>query len=151
MTDKKISDPMEILEGLAVRLHKIEGKVNQMEEKMDLLISLIRSNNEVKIGSVKVEAESMFEDESSFDDEPYSRFGPFVGGRGVGPFVGGRGGDPFVGDRGGDPFVFGRGGDPFVFGRGGGPFVGGRGSRGLFVGGRYAGGRCGGQGFCGAC
>lgn len=148
MTNQKISDPMEILEGLAVRLHRIEGKVNQMEEKMDMLISLIRSNNEVKIGFVKAEAESMFEDESSFDDEPYSRFGPFVGGRGVGPFVGGRGGDPFVGDRGGDPFVFGHGGDPFVFGRGGGPFVGGRG---LFVGGRYAGGRCGGQGFCGAC
>ncbi|XP_002891479.2 LOW QUALITY PROTEIN: uncharacterized protein LOC9327541 [Arabidopsis lyrata subsp. lyrata] len=53
MTNQKISDPMEILEGLAVRLHRIEGKVNQMEEKMDMLISLIRSNNEVKIGFVK--------------------------------------------------------------------------------------------------
>ncbi|KAG7599900.1 hypothetical protein ISN44_As06g040670 [Arabidopsis suecica] len=96
-TEKKISDAMEILEGFGVRLH-------QMEEKLDLLISLIRSNNEVKIGSVKAEAESMSVDGSSSDEEPYSRFGASG------------------------------------FGRGGG--------RGLFVGGRFAGGRCGGQGLC---
>jgi hypothetical protein len=45
-TEMKISDAMEMLEGFGIRLHK-------MEEKMDLLISLFRSNNEVKIGSVK--------------------------------------------------------------------------------------------------
>ncbi|CAL9218198.1 unnamed protein product [Arabidopsis halleri] len=102
-TEKKISDAMEMLEGFGVRLH-------QMEEKIDMLISLVRSNNEVKIGSVKAEAESMSVDGSSSDEEPNSRFGASG------------------------------------FGRGGGPFVGG--GRGLFVGGRFAGGRCGGQGFC---
>ncbi|CAD5315006.1 unnamed protein product [Arabidopsis thaliana] len=66
-TEMKISDAMEMLEGFGIRLHK-------MEEKMDLLISLFRSNNEVKIGSVKPEAESMSVDGSSSDEEPYSRF-----------------------------------------------------------------------------
>ncbi|CAH2051709.1 unnamed protein product [Thlaspi arvense] len=124
-TEKKISDAMEIMEGFDVRLH-------QIEEKMDPLISLIRSNNEVKIGSVKAEAEFMPMDGSSLDEEPAqplsddSRFGRFV--RGRGPFVG-----PYV--RG--SFVRGR--SPVFRGRG------------LFVGGRYAGGRCGGLGHCGGC
>ncbi|CAE5959705.1 unnamed protein product [Arabidopsis arenosa] len=94
MTEKKISDAIEMLEGFGVRLH-------QMEEKIDLLISLIRSNNEVKIGSVKAEAESMSVDGSSSDEEPYSRFGASGfgrggrGGGGRGLFVGGR----FAGGR----------------------------------------------------
>ncbi|EOA36258.1 hypothetical protein CARUB_v10010431mg [Capsella rubella] len=109
-TEKNISDQMEILEGYGARL-------NRIEENMDLLISLIRSNHGVKTTFWKAyEAESMPMDESSDEEpSPFSRtFGGF--GRGRGPLIGG----------------------------GGGPHN-------LFVGGRFAGGRCGGHGFCGSC
>ncbi|CAH2051718.1 unnamed protein product [Thlaspi arvense] len=140
-TEKKISDAMEIMEGLGVRLHKIEGKVDRIEEKMDLLISLIMSNNDDKLVSVKAEAESMPMDESYSDEEPAKIFsdekkiGDFPSnpifsrpGTSAGIFVD----EKKIGDYPSNP----------IFNHPGG---------GLFVGGRFSGGRCGGQGLCTFC
>ncbi|KAF3552308.1 hypothetical protein DY000_02005372 [Brassica cretica] len=166
MDEKKISDVMEILQVLSDRLKTIEEKMDcrrqKMEEKMDLLISSI---------SVKAEADNMSIDESSFgqeSDERYSndRFGRFSDGPGqerydrflFGPGLGqetfdrfGRvSGGPGRGQETDDRFgrFFNDGGQytddrllRFFNGRG----------RGLNVGGRFAGGRCGGQGYCGTC
>ena len=127
--EKERSDTKEIIKVFADRLQK-------MEEKMDLLISLINSNNEasvsVKTRSVKAERESYEEPckkkakidaktqtkESTSDDSSGesdenkndSRFFSARGGRGRG-----------------------------------------RGRRDLYAGGPFAGGRCGGDGFCGKC
>ncbi|CAH8354201.1 unnamed protein product [Eruca vesicaria subsp. sativa] len=153
--DEKIS--MEILQGLADLLQKIEEKINcrfqKMEEKMDLLISSI---------NVKAEAENMSIDESSFAQEPddgfrrfsdfphqrsYERFDRFLYGPGRGQQTYDRSGRGQQTDHRFGPFFNGRGQytderfSPFFNGRG----------RGLDVGGRFAGGRCGGQGFCGYC
>ncbi|KAG2293793.1 hypothetical protein Bca52824_040462 [Brassica carinata] len=148
MDEKKISDVMEILQGLSDRLKTIE-------EKMDC----------------RPEADNMSIDESSFgqeSDERYSndRFGRFSDGPGqerydrflFGPGLGqetfdrfGRvSGGPGRGQETDDRFgrFFNDGGQytddrllRFFNGRG----------RGLNVGGRFAGGRCGGQGYCGTC
>ncbi|CAH8331021.1 unnamed protein product [Eruca vesicaria subsp. sativa] len=158
--DEKISDVMEILLGLSGRLQKMEEKMEcrfqEMEEKMDLLFSS------------KVEAENMsIDDESSFrqeSDESGNRFVRFSDDRdrrsyershrffgpGHGQQTYDRSGccqetdhDSFsrffngYGQYGDDRF------DRFFNRRGRG--------RGLHVGGRFAGGRCGGQGFCGGC
>lgn len=149
MDEKKISDVMEILQGLSDRLKTIQEnmdcRLQKMEERMDLLISSI---------SEKAKADNMSIDESSFgqeSDERYSndRFGRFSDGPGQERY---------------DRFLFGPGRGQETddrFGRffnGGGQysddrllrFFIGRG-RGLNVGGRFAGGRCGGQGYCGHC
>ncbi|RID52693.1 hypothetical protein BRARA_G00142 [Brassica rapa] len=128
--EKERSDTKEIIEGLADRLQK-------MEEKMDLLISLINSNSEasvsVKTRSVKAERESYEEpckkkaktdaktqtkestsDDSSEESDENKSDSRLFSARGRGR------------------------------GRG-------RGRPGLYAGGPYAGGRCGGAGFCGKC
>ncbi|KAF3550982.1 hypothetical protein DY000_02005383 [Brassica cretica] len=118
-----------------------------MEEKIDLLISSI---------SVRAEADNMSIDQFYFgqeSDERYSddRFGRFSDG---------------LGQRRYDRLLYGPGRGQETFDRFGrvsggpghgqetdnhfGPFFNGRG-RGLNVGGPFAGGRCGGQGFCGYC
>lgn len=106
--------------------------------------------------SVKTEAENMSIDESSFgheSDEMYSddRFGRFSNGLGQERYDGfGRVfGGPGRGQETDDLFGFFSGGGQYSddrFGR----FFNGRG-RGLNVGGRLAGGRCGSLGFCGQC
>ncbi|RID72254.1 hypothetical protein BRARA_C04155 [Brassica rapa] len=64
MDEKKISDVMEILQGLSDRLKTIQEnmdcRLQKMEERMDLLISSI---------SEKAEADNMSIDESSFGQE----------------------------------------------------------------------------------
>ncbi|CAH8388336.1 unnamed protein product [Eruca vesicaria subsp. sativa] len=227
---EKISEVMEILQGLANRLQKIKEKMDcrfqKIEEKMDLLISSISLNNKVaaavKTSSAKAQAENMYMDESSSDEEPFSKkarantkipkeessgdhiaeisdekysdhsFGLF-GGRGQesddrfdifgGPVQASDGRFSRFSGRGRgqerderfDLFSFGRGRARFFydgqenydhFGRfpgdygqdSYGRFFGGPGGgrsrgrgRGLFVGGPFAGGRCGGQGHCGIC
>ncbi|KAF2614077.1 hypothetical protein F2Q70_00010583 [Brassica cretica] len=173
--DEKISDVMEILQGMADHLQKIE-------EKMDCRLQKMEEKSKYKDFS-KEEGSGDHVAEKS--DEKYNddRFGLF-GGRGRGQasdkrfslFRGrGRGQE---GDERFDIFSFGPGRgqetvDPFCrffddgrenydrfwrfpgdygqdsydsYGR----FSGGRG-RGLLVGGRFRGGRCGGQGYCGTC
>ncbi|CAH8323294.1 unnamed protein product [Eruca vesicaria subsp. sativa] len=157
--DEKISDVMELLQGLSGRLQKMEEKMEcrfqEMEEKMDLLFSS------------KAEAENMsIDDESSFrqeSDESGNRFVRFSDDRDrrsyershrfFGPGHGQQTYDRFgrtdhdsfsrffngYGQYGDDRF------DRFFNGPGRGR------GRGLHVGGRFAGGRCGGQGFCGGC
>ncbi|KAG2303102.1 hypothetical protein Bca52824_031753 [Brassica carinata] len=109
-----------MLIGLVDRLEKMEEKVDhrlqQFEEKVDML------NNEVaasmKIGYVKAEADNMSVDESSSDDEEAAH-------RNSEP-------NPWT------PIKVTTSNRPF------GPFV--RGPTSLNVGGRFAGGRCGGLG-----
>ncbi|CAF1706388.1 hypothetical protein Bca4012_005112 [Brassica carinata] len=168
MAEKKISDVMEILQGVADRLQKMEEKMDsrlqKMEEKVDLLISSF---------SVKAEADNMSIDQFSFGQEsgerysndrfgrfsdgpgqePYNRFlfGPGPGQEtydGFGRVFDGRGRGQETDDRFGCFFDGpGRGQETDDrFGR----FFNGRG-RALNVGGRLRGGRCGGQGYCGAC
>ncbi|CAH2051720.1 unnamed protein product [Thlaspi arvense] len=131
-TEKKISDTMEIMEGFGVRLHKIE-------EKMDLLISLIMSNHDDKRVSVKAEAESMPMDESYSDEEPAKIVSheKKVGDYPSNPFFSRPSGGLFVNEK-----KIGEYPSKPIFNRPGG---------GLFVGGHFSGGRCGGQGLCTLC
>ncbi|CAH8391854.1 unnamed protein product [Eruca vesicaria subsp. sativa] len=158
MNENTISDVIEMLRGLVDRLEKMEEKVDhrlqKMEEKVDMLISSVSlSNASMKTGTVKAEADNMSVDESSSDDEEpirkknsevhtsnpkkaktnrSSHFGPFV---------------PFGFDE--EPYSqtgFGKKKNHNNFNQfsGGGPSS-------LNVGGRFAGGRCGGLGQCSFC
>ncbi|CDY47475.1 BnaA09g08840D [Brassica napus] len=128
ITEKKAPDVIEMLKGLVDLLEKMEEKVDhrlrEIEEKVDMLISSVSlNNNEVaasmKTGSVKAaEADNMSVDESSSDDDDeeesvqrnyrantkkatttsFGPFGPFVRGRGYGPTSLNVGG-PFSGGR----------------------------------------------------
>ncbi|KAL0677129.1 hypothetical protein Bca4012_005110 [Brassica carinata] len=135
--EKKTSDVMQILQGLADRLQKIEERMDsclqKMEEKIDLLISSI---------SVKAEADNMSIDQFYFGQESDERgvmivfyMVPVVHGQETFDRFGRVSGGPGRGQETDNHF---------------GPFFNGRG-RGLNVGGPFAGGRCGGQGFCGYC
>ncbi|KAJ4897029.1 hypothetical protein Rs2_23823 [Raphanus sativus] len=165
LIEKKTSDVMQILQGFADRLQKIEEKMDcrlqKMEEKVDLLISSI---------SAKAEADTMSIDQFSSGQESYERytddrfgrfpdgldqerydrflFGPGRGQEtydGFGPVFDGRGRGQETYDRLGR---FYNGGAQYSYDRFG--RFNGRG-RGLHVGGPFSGGRCGGQGQCGYC
>ncbi|CAN6821195.1 unnamed protein product, partial [Brassica oleracea] len=79
--DEKISDVMEILQGMADHLLKIEEtmdcRLQKMEEKVDLLFASISLNNKAaatfKTSSAKAEAKNMSIDESSSDEEPFQK------------------------------------------------------------------------------
>ncbi|KAF8093411.1 hypothetical protein N665_0383s0042 [Sinapis alba] len=162
ITEKKIPDVIETLKRLVDRLEKMEEKVDyrlqKMEGKVDMLISSVRLNSEVsasmKIGSVKAEVDNMSVDDSSSDDE-----GPVcfrtpkkatTSNRPFGPSVRGR--LPPLGIKFGrfgeesSQTEFGKQENDSSFNR-----FSGYGPTSLNVGGRFAGGRCGGLGQCSFC